>query len=141
MTRIKASEVAELRRELLEQQDYICPLCDKQIIEGQDVLDHDHETGHVRGVLHRACNHSEGRVLGWIRRTGKQNDPVKVLKNLYEYWIQDYSRNPLHHTHKSDIERQIQSLRKRMRSVKRKETKLKYQNKIKKLQLEAMNDH
>jgi hypothetical protein len=33
-----------------------CCLCRKAIPEGEEVLDHDHQTGRFRGFLHRLCN-------------------------------------------------------------------------------------
>lgn len=65
--------------ELLEAQKYSCRLC-LQLL-GDDVsIDHDHETGKVRGLLHGICNVALGameskgrhwtenalRYLGWV---------------------------------------------------------------------------
>lgn len=42
-----------------------CKLCNKPIdltIKGEGVIDHDHDTGEIRGVLHRSCNAAEGKI-------------------------------------------------------------------------------
>lgn len=40
---------------LLERQGNLCPICGLEV-GLRDCLDHDHETGLARGVLHRQCN-------------------------------------------------------------------------------------
>ena len=96
--RLSQSDIARERDKLWRAQDRVCPLCNKEIKKDQAVLDHNHDNGHVRAVLHRQCNHAEGRILDWIKRTGKHNDPLEYLESLVEYWKEDYSRNPLHPT-------------------------------------------
>lgn len=53
---------------LLIQQSGLCALCDVQL--KPDCIDHDHQTGKVRGLLCSACNTSlhEGRDLAWYER-------------------------------------------------------------------------
>lgn len=48
---------------LLSDQEGICPLCLKAIEDGKNsVVDHCHDTGAVRGVLHRKCNVAIGML-------------------------------------------------------------------------------
>ena len=66
--RLRPNEVADYRKELLAIQNQMCCLCDEIIEDGKAVLDHDHRTGHIRGVLHRGCNAMEGVVVINIAR-------------------------------------------------------------------------
>lgn len=57
-------------------QDGLCSICKKEIdlkVMGNKsdyVVDHCHETGLIRAVLHRSCNASEGRVANAAGRWG-----------------------------------------------------------------------
>ena len=134
--KLKQSEVASYREDLWKKQRRICPLCGTRILKKDAVLDHCHESGHIRGVLHRQCNQIEGRVLQWVSRSGKNITPDELLKRMLDYWASDHSEHPLHPTHLTPKEKEIKSLRKRMRKVKRESTKKKYQQRIKELQRE-----
>lgn len=53
-----------------------CPLCGKEIdlsIKGEGVIDHDHDTGEIRGVLHRSCNAAEGKISNAAARWGAKS--------------------------------------------------------------------
>lgn len=97
--RIKANQVKELRQLKVKEQGYKCPLCKEHLKQDDAVLDHCHETGHVRQALHRSCNAAEGRVKEWAGKRSRGDDPIQWLLNLIKYWGQDYTSNPLHHTH------------------------------------------
>lgn len=59
MNRLKTTEIKEAKEVLLEEQEYICPLCDKDLSEEEPrniCLDHCHITGQIRAVLCRNCN-------------------------------------------------------------------------------------
>ena len=56
MRRLKPSEIKAYREELLEKQGGECALCHLPLSTKEAVLDHDHKTGIIRGVLHRGCN-------------------------------------------------------------------------------------
>ena len=130
--RLKPLEVKEYRETLLKEQKYMCPMCNTKIKDGQQTLDHDHATGHVRRVLCRNCNQIEGRVLAWVKKA--YCSPEEFLANLAQYWSTDYSKNVYHPNHKTDIEKQITKLRKRMRKLKTERKKQEYRDKIKQLQ-------
>jgi len=49
----------DTRNQLLESQSGKCGLCPKQTALG---IDHDHETGRIRGLLCRGCNTALGRL-------------------------------------------------------------------------------
>lgn len=67
--------------ELLEKQGHVCAICgepETRIHRGSLAsfsVDHDHETGKVRGLLCGTCNHG----LGYFR------DDVELMKNAIEY--------------------------------------------------------
>lgn len=48
---------------LYEEQDGTCPVCDKAITAEGSAIDHNHETGEVRGILCKSCNRALG-LLG-----------------------------------------------------------------------------
>ena len=140
MNRLKQKEIADFRTDLWYEQSCICPLCDKKIDRDDAVLDHCHTEGHVRRVLHRACNSSEGRVMKWAY-SSKHHDPIKFLKNLIKYHEQDYTNMPLHHTYLTPNEKEIKKLTKIMRAKKKQETRDKYQMRIDALRaMEDRND-
>lgn len=132
MSKLKHTEKKAYREMLAEQQDWICPLCEKEIQKGQETLDHDHGTGHCRMVLCRACNGSEGRVLAWIKRSGA-DDVEKWIHNLSWYWKQDWSDNEIYPAHKNYIEKEISKLRKQKKKVKLQKTKRRYEERIQRL--------
>lgn len=73
------------------------------------VLDHDHETGYIRGAIHRSCNGAEGRVktkanLG--HRGVQANDFVIGLGKYLE--SHKTPKIPLlHPTHKTEDQKRI----------------------------------
>jgi hypothetical protein len=103
--KMKASEIKAYRENQLRRQKGICPLCLTPIEVEEATLDHCHVTGHVRQVLHRACNSAEGKILHWAGVRSRGDDPVLFLKNLLVYWAKSYTRNPLHPTHGKPVRR------------------------------------
>lgn len=108
MTRMKAREVAELRARLQAQQGDKCAICSGKFYDKMPldpVLDHNHKTGAIRGVIHRGCNSLLGKVenyqkMAWVRDLRAwlsaagpykaHSDPVPGL---------------LHHTHRTPSEK------------------------------------
>lgn len=113
--RIKSKDVREHRIKMYRAQKGICLLCKTKMTIGEAVLDHDHGTGHLRGVLHTSCNSSEGRIAKAIFRSragNKLKDLVDFVHNLKVYWSEDYSKNPLHFKHLIPEEKEIRRLKK-----------------------------
>ncbi len=77
-----------------------CALCGLPLDSvGKANADHNHYTGHMRGLLHGLCNSVlEGKVAGLIYRAGLKGrvDFPTVLRNLADYWEQNYSEQPIH---------------------------------------------
>lgn len=66
------SAVAGVRSELLLKQGFRCALC-LRTIKSDPVLDHDHQTGVIRGVLHRGCNALLGKIENNHKRYGVED--------------------------------------------------------------------
>lgn len=80
-------------RHLKVQQGGLCPLCGEAIDltkPREGVIDHDHDTGEIRGVLHRSCNSGEGKVANaagsWIAKSMKYPAIRRVLQRLLAYY-------------------------------------------------------
>lgn len=82
--KLKGKDIKTTRASLLEKQGFKCTLCQRDCTEDQAVLDHDHKGGHIRSVLHRACNAAEGKIMNSMRRFGIQN-PIEFLENMIKY--------------------------------------------------------
>lgn len=83
------------KKHLTEVQGGRCLLCNDPIdltIKGEGVIDHDHRTGRIRGILHRSCNAAEGKVLNAAGRWGAKSTDIAVvgpwLERLVKYWQQ-----------------------------------------------------
>lgn len=79
-------------RQLKVEQGGMCPLCQTEIdlrIKGEGVVDHSHDTGEIRGVLHRSCNAAEGKITNaaarWGCKSSKYEDIIPYLENLVAY--------------------------------------------------------
>jgi len=78
---------------LLQAQHGLCAICNLPIdyVSKTDmVVDHDHNTGEIRGVLHRTCNTGEGKVKNlvtrWGARTADLQATIKWLEGLVQYY-------------------------------------------------------
>lgn len=93
MRRITKSEIPEITKELMKKQGNKCPICGQSllIVPAKDrVLDHCHERGYVRAVLHRGCNGTEGKVRKVLSTWGRSGENeltlIKTLENLAAFW-------------------------------------------------------
>lgn len=79
-------------RHLKTVQGGLCPLCGLPIdttVKGEGVIDHDHDTGEIRGVLHRSCNAAEGKISNaaarWGAKSTKYADIIRYLEATVTY--------------------------------------------------------
>lgn len=121
MQKLKNKDIAPLRAKLLAAQGGLCGICGEPVKPTEAVLDHDHATGHVRTVLHRVCNSTEGRIRNWCIRSGR--DPDEFIKQVAEYWEQDYTANPIHPLHRTPTDKKVLELKRRIKKAKRASTK------------------
>lgn len=80
-----AADKKKLRDEI---QDDICPICGRGYGVGmlRAALDHNHDTGRVRGKTCSACNLWEGRVVKYYRKLfGTFDNYEKVVEKLAIY--------------------------------------------------------
>lgn len=100
---------------LKTKQNGLCPLCLKPIelkVMGNKsdyVVDHNHETGEVRGVLHRSCNAAEGKVTNaagqWGAKSNKYDDLIPWLERLIVY-LKESGTGFMYSDHKTPEEKQ-----------------------------------
>lgn len=111
MKRLTATQVKLLRIKLAAEQGNRCCLCQGQF--GQKapldpVLDHDHKTGAVRGVLHRGCNSLLGKIENNASRYGVRD--VFAFCSGTPNYLRSHLTNItgyLHPTHKSPDEKRL----------------------------------
>lgn len=129
-SKLKSSEVAAYKKELMEKQGWKCPLCGgslKVVSPINRVLDHDHETGFCRAVVCRGCNGAEGKIKGVISGYGKAGNnryfQLQWLERLYNYWKLHSTpqTDKLYHNHKTEAEKREAKNRKARLAYARKE--------------------
>lgn len=116
--RLKAAAVRAYRELELASQGGLCALCGEPIESGKAVLDHDHKSGLIRGVLHRGCNALEGNITNALPRN--LITPQR-LAGIFANWDQYHStpKDLLHPSHRTADERKIRA-RKRQKPAKKK---------------------
>lgn len=103
MTRLKTTEIKAYREELLKKQNGFCALCWERIIDNP-VLDHDHKTGYIRGVLHRGCNAFLGNIENNLARNQIGSSRLKAIFEHFEKYIQKQQPH-LHPTYRTPEEK------------------------------------
>lgn len=107
----------------LKDQGGVCAICKKPIdmrIPREGVVDHDHNTGEVRGVLHRGCNGAEGKVANSVGRwAGTTMDYAAIipwLENLVAY-LKSPGTGYMYPTHKTPEQKKAEAKFKRTKST------------------------
>lgn len=113
MRKLARSQVRPYAMRLLQQQGGVCPLCGKPIdlsVKGDLVLDHCHDTGFVRGALHRSCNSAEGRTANaagrWGAKSMRYEDIIPWLENLLVY-LKQPAHDVLYPTFQTEDEKRM----------------------------------
>lgn len=109
MHKLKTTEVSRFREQQLAKQDGVCAICLNPIKPGDDVLDHCHTTGEVRGVLHRGCNSMLGKIENHMRiaRLTGVADLSRFLSRVPQYIFKKEHLGVLYPTHKTDEEKRL----------------------------------
>ena len=103
--RLKPKDVKPYREKTLGLQNGFCALCGFPIAAGEAVLDHDHKTGLIRGVLHRGCNSLLGKIENNHARCGV-SDLLGFLNGVSAY-LQKPSHETFHPSYKTQDEKRI----------------------------------
>lgn len=125
--RLNARQLKEWREATWLAQDKRCAITGYTISLSEAVADHDHSTGHLRGVLHRGVNALLGKCENNYRRYGLSLPLLAAMSPpIGAYLTRDYSSNPLYPTHRTEDEkRELRNKRARETRAKKKGTECK----------------
>ena len=136
VVKLKRSSLVAYRKEIQELQSNRCAICRgnfdevtyhqvkrKIVPKYIPCLDHNHDTGMVRGVLCSYCNAVEGKVVNALKRWHREvkDDPQKIadfLINLADYYRvhMDNESGVIHPDHKTEEEkRELKNKRDRLK--------------------------
>lgn len=113
LRKLARSTMPSFKVRKLKEQGGLCPLCKTPIdlrIKGEGVIDHDHESGEVRGILHRSCNAAEGKVSNAAGRWGAGGMSYALiipwLRNMLDY-LEAPGTGLMYHTHLTEEEKRL----------------------------------
>ena len=123
MERLTASKLKAWREAQWEAQGRRCALTGYPLALTDAVADHDHETGHIRGVIHRGVNSLLGKLENGYRRYGVSRPMMYAMgTGLRSYLERDHRVNPIYPTHKTpDEKRLVRNAKARADRAKKKE--------------------
>ncbi len=126
MRKLKTTEVSSVRTSLVAAQGGRCAICGGWFgtrAPLDPVLDHDHNTGAVRAVLHRGCNSLLGKVENNAPRYGVRN-LLAFCQGAGKYLLSHMTNitGMVHPKHKTEDEkRELRNKRARMARAAKKE--------------------
>ena len=101
MIKLKQREIKPFRESQLVKQNNCCALCEDTVDPSEAVLDHDHKSGLLRGVLHRGCNSLLGKIENNMPRSRVDLGRLsKFSENLIKYLTADSISDLVHPTYK-----------------------------------------
>lgn len=129
--KLKHAELAKIKPKLLAEQNGVCIMCGEDLTRTKpvnQVIDHCHKTGYIRGVAHRGCNMLEGKIRQMMTRWGSCSTDKQMASKLSGF-VKFFENPPvtayIHPTHKTPAEkRQAQNKKARLRYAKKKEANL-----------------
>ncbi len=125
--RLTQAALKEWREATWLAQDKRCAITGYTISLSEAVADHDHSTGHLRGVLHRGVNSLLGKCENNYRRYGVSLPMLRAMAPAIAAYIEkDYSANVFYPTHRTEDEkRELRNKRARDARAKKKGTECK----------------
>ena len=108
MKRIAVSAVPAIREKIKKAQGGLCAVCNKSFTKRDiPVLDHCHDTGAIRGVLHASCNGAEGKIKVKAFRGHTGVSPTALVIGLGKYLEHHLTNrtNLIHPTHLTEDEK------------------------------------
>lgn len=119
--KISRSQQRAYSIKLLREQGGVCCICHNPISlqvmgnKSDYVLDHCHETGLVRGVLHRSCNAALGKMENAVGRWGSKTMNMDSIMTFMESALVYYKggfKSVIYPDHKTEAEKlQAQKLK------------------------------
>ncbi len=104
--RLTAAATKPYREAKLREQGGRCAITGYTLSPAEAVLDHDHATGHVRGVLHRGVNALLGKLENNYKRYGVSLPQLRAMAPaVADYIEQDHSAKPYYSTHRTAEEK------------------------------------
>ena len=120
MRKLTAAETKTMRDKIAMAQGNLCPLCGGDFKEAKlvkrklkpkliKVLDHDHATGVIRGVLCNNCNGMEGQISNRANRAKRNITALQWLRNLVGYLetCEKAQSSLIYHTHKTEDQKRL----------------------------------
>lgn len=110
-TKAKRTDMPRIKKELMNKQSGSCMFCGgdlTSVTSSNIVVDHNHDTGIIRGVAHRGCNGVEGKVLTLLKRWGKCSTKLQVirmLRRLADFYEREPKTEWIYPTHKTALEK------------------------------------
>ena len=106
MQRLTPKQLKEYREAQWLAQGKRCALTGYTISLDQAVVDHDHATGRIRGVLHRGVNSLLGKIENSYRRFGVSLPMVTAMTaGIQEYLARDQGCSPVYPKHRTEEEK------------------------------------
>jgi hypothetical protein len=107
--RLKPKQISLFREKVILEQGGKCWLCEIDLKTVVPCLDHDHETGRIRGVLCQNCNGIEGKIKNLARRAKREKTNYDFVNKILSYWnhFSALQRPELHPTHKTEDEKRL----------------------------------